>query len=64
MKLAERERDVAKMARSYKKRTGKFDDGFYEELADWSQKNPLFNDADRQKASGGGFRVIGSRPSK
>ncbi len=41
-KLAERERDISKLARDYKKRTGKFDDGFYDELQSFSDKNPLF----------------------
>jgi hypothetical protein len=63
VKLAQREQQVAKMAREYRQRTGRFDDGFYGELAEWSNRNPLFSDADRQRASGGGFRVIGSRPA-
>lgn len=59
VKLAQREQQVAKMARAYKKRTGSFDEGFFDELAAWSDKNPLFTDADRNKAPGGGFRVLG-----
>ncbi len=41
-KLAERDRDIARIAREYKKKTGKFDDGFYDELQAFSEKNPLF----------------------
>jgi hypothetical protein len=54
-KLAQRDRDVAKLAREYRKRNGgKFDDGFYDELAKWSDKNPLFNDNDKDKAKAPG----------
>lgn len=41
-KMAERERDVARLARDYKRKNGKFDDGFYDELQAFSEKNPLF----------------------
>ena len=44
-KLAKREQEVARMARAYRKKHGKFDEGFYDELAEWSNKNPLFPDA-------------------
>jgi hypothetical protein len=34
------------MARAYRaKNEGKFDEGFYNELAAWSEKNPLFNES-------------------
>jgi hypothetical protein len=42
VKLAEREQQVAKMARAYRKKHGKYDEGFYDELQEWSDKNPLF----------------------
>lgn len=42
VKIAQREQQVAKMARAYKKKNGKFDEDFYDELADWSSKNHLF----------------------
>jgi hypothetical protein len=46
VELAKREQQVAKMARAYRtKNKGKFDEGFYNELAAWSEKNPLFKDA-------------------
>lgn len=41
-KLAERERDIAKLAREYKRKTGTFNDGFYDELDKFSRENPLF----------------------
>lgn len=44
-KLAQREQQVARMARAYKKKNGKFDDGFFDELQDWSSKNHLFQEA-------------------
>lgn len=50
-RLAKRDQQVAKMARDYRKRTNSFDEGFYDELAAWSAKNPLFPD--------GRFRVLG-----
>lgn len=40
--LAKRNMEVAKMARAYRKEHGTFDGGFYDELADWSEKHPLF----------------------
>jgi hypothetical protein len=52
-KLAQRDKDVARLARDYRKRTGKFDEGFYQELADYSTKNPLFP----QKAADDGWTV-------
>ena len=41
-KLSERDREVAKLAREYKRQNGKFDEGFYDKLAEFSDKNPLF----------------------
>lgn len=41
-KLAERDQQVAKMARDYKKQHGQFDEFFYDQLADWSNAHPLF----------------------
>jgi hypothetical protein len=49
VELAKREQQVAKMARAYrKKNNGTFDEGFYDELAAWSEKNPLFKAAPQQ----------------
>ncbi|AZY49589.1 hypothetical protein C0J09_10910 [Bordetella avium] len=42
-KLAERDQQVAKMAAEYKRRNaGRLDDGFFERLAEWSDRNSLF----------------------
>lgn len=48
--LAKRNMEVAKMARAYRKEHGTFDGGFYDELADWAEKHPLF---DGKKVPGG-----------
>lgn len=40
--LAKREEEVAKLARAYRKKNGSLDEGFYDELADYSAANPLF----------------------
>lgn len=42
VKLAQREQKVARMARDYRRKNGKFDEGFFDELQDWSANNPLF----------------------
>lgn len=58
-KLAQRDQQVAKLARQYRKRNGSIDDGFFDELADWSAKNHMFP---KQPATPGkpsnGFRVL------
>ena len=44
-RLAQRQKDIAKLARDYKKSNGgKFDEGFDQALADYAEKNPLFAD--------------------
>ena len=43
-KLAQRDQDVAKLARTYRKKNGAIDEGFYDELAAFSEANPLFAD--------------------
>lgn len=44
-RLAKREQQVASKAREYKRKNGgRFDDGFYDELATWAEANPLFPD--------------------
>jgi hypothetical protein len=56
VRLERRSQQVAKKAREYRRKHGKFDDGFFDELQEWSEKNPLFSDSDKPKASEG--RVI------
>lgn len=43
--LNQRNRDVAKKAREYRKKNGRLDEGFFDELQAWSDQNPLFPDA-------------------
>jgi hypothetical protein len=45
VKLEQRSQKVARMARDYRKKNGRFDDGFFDELQEWSEKNPLFPQA-------------------
>lgn len=40
--VAKRDQEVAKLARDYRKKHGSLDEGFYDELADYSAANPLF----------------------
>jgi hypothetical protein len=41
-KLAQRDIEVAKMAREYRARNGRLDEGFYADLEKFSGANPLF----------------------
>lgn len=43
-KLAKRDQEVAKLAREYRRKNGSMDEGFYDELAEFSAKNPLFGE--------------------
>jgi hypothetical protein len=45
VKLEQRAQKVARMARDYRKKNKRFDEGFYDELQAWSDKNPLFSEA-------------------
>lgn len=47
-KLAQRDIEVARMAREYRKKNGSLDEGFYDELAKFSEANPLFQQAAQQ----------------
>lgn len=53
--------DVYRKANKYIKDHGKLDPSFFDELADWSEKNPLFTDEDKKKAAaaGGGMDDAG-----
>ncbi len=42
-KLAQRDRDIAKLARDYRTKHGTMDEGFYNEAAKFSESNPLFD---------------------
>lgn len=58
-KLAKRDMDVARMAREYRKRNGSINEGFYDELARYSESNPLFQQqAPQAPASGFSIRRV------
>lgn len=42
-RIAERERDIAKMANAYERKNGRLDANFERELYDYAEKNPLFS---------------------
>lgn len=57
-RLATRDMEVARIAREYRKRNGSIDEGFYGELARFSEKNPLFQQAPAtSKPAENGFSI-------
>ncbi len=42
-RMAQRDMDVAKLARDYKKENGQYDEYFYDNLAQWSEQHPIFS---------------------
>lgn len=42
--LAKREQEVSKLARDYRKKNGQLDEGFFDDLADFSAAHPLFGE--------------------
>lgn len=55
-KLAQREKDVARLARDYRQKNGQLNEGFYNELSKFSDANPLFPSSS-SKPSGGGKNI-------
>lgn len=53
-KLAQRDQQVATMAREYRQKNGSMDEGFYKKLQDFSNANPLFG-----SPAPAGFKVLG-----
>ena len=51
--LAKRNSDVAKLARDYRKKNGQIDEGFYDVLKEFSDKNILFPQTFEEKYGGG-----------
>lgn len=49
-KLAQREIEVARMAREYRKRNGSINEGFYDELAANAEQKPLFKSSPKSAA--------------
>lgn len=41
-KLAQRDEEIARLARDYRRKNGRLDEGFEDVMADFSSKNPLF----------------------
>lgn len=50
-RLAKRDMQIAKVAREYRKKHGRLDEGFYDELQAYADANPLFADLQAQKPS-------------
>jgi len=50
-KLAQRDQDVARLAREYRTRNGSIDEGFYNMLSAWSAQNPLFPQSSVMRAN-------------
>lgn len=60
-KLAKRDQEVAKLARDYRQKTGHMDEGFYNELQQFADNNPLFTPKRRASDKAlSGFRVLGA----
>lgn len=57
-KLAQRDMEVAKMAREYRGKNGTINEGFYNQLAQYSESNPLFGGA----AAAPKAKAFSSRP--
>jgi hypothetical protein len=62
-RLAKRDQEIGKLAREYRNKNGRFDEGFFDELKVFSEANPLFPQtavapAQSQPASGGAWRVV------
>ncbi len=51
VKLARRNKEVAKLAREYRKKHGSIDEGFYDVLTDFSDTHPLFGGGDKIKTA-------------
>lgn len=49
--VARRNQQVAAKAREYKRRTGNIDEGFFDELAQWSASNPMFTQQPKAPAA-------------
>lgn len=75
VKLEQRAQAVARKAREYRRKKGRFDEGFYDELQEWSDKNPLFPEVKAQTGQAptvgpqkgqvvDGYEFIGGDPSK
>ena len=69
-RLAQRDQQVAQMARDYRKQNGHLDEGFYQQLQQFSEANPLFKDLGASSGGApsvgtveGGYRFKGGNPA-
>lgn len=53
--LAKRDQEVGKLARDYRVRTGRFDEGFFDELKAFSDKTPMFPQSATPTPAGSGI---------
>lgn len=65
-KLNQRSIDVAKMAREYRRKFGRLDENFYDQLAAYSDANPMFEEerpkvVEAVQPEATGFKIIGVR---
>lgn len=58
-KMAQRDMEVANMARKYRAKNGSINEGFYDELAAYSQANPLFTPKAPSGNASGGVKFLG-----
>lgn len=56
-RAAKRKQEIARMARDYRKKNGRFDDDFDDVLDEYYTKNPLFKDGEVIKMLGGGGKM-------
>lgn len=56
-RAAKRKQEIARMARDYRKKNGRFDDDFDDVLDEYYVKNPLFKDGEVIKMLGGGGKM-------
>ncbi len=50
-RVAQRSVDVERLRQQYVRKNGRLDEGFYTELADYSDANPIFSESDMKKAA-------------
>ena len=58
--MEKRSQEVGKLARSYRQQHGTIDEGFYQQLQDWSNAHPMFKDVAQQMppaAISGGWSI-------
>lgn len=63
-KIAKRDQDVAKLARDYRKKNKHMDEGFYDVLQAFSDKNPLFPQGPKVGSVENGYRFKGGDASQ